>query len=391
VSEQSTIRVAVVGGGIAGLETLLALRALAGERVEIVLVSPEPDFVYRPLIVDETLRGGVAEHRELEPIAESHSAEFIHGALAEVRPGDHALELDTGVEVPYDVAVICIGAVTGAAYSNAATLAHRGPVELDAELRRAADSESGRLAFLVPPSVSWPLPLYELALMAARRAGEQRLDVELEIVTPEPGPLAVFGPVASDAVAELLRSRRIGFRAGATAVDDDGAMHLMPGHERYEAGAAISVPTLSGPAVAGLPADEHGFIPVDEHSRVKGADDVYAAGDGTSFPIKQGGLATQQADAAAEHIAARAGADVEAKPFHPILRGKLITGEETLSMRADLTGGHGEAQVSQDYLWWPPQKVGGRYLAPYLAGVQPRGDLDPPEHGIDVEVSLPVE
>jgi hypothetical protein len=41
---------------------------------------------------------------------------------------------------------------------------------------------------------------------------------------------------------------------------------------------------------------------------------------------------------------------------------------ESLSMRHDLTDGHGEGVASPDYLWWPPHKVGGRYLAPWLAG-----------------------
>ena len=64
---------------------------------------------------------------------------------------------------------------------------------------------------------------------------------------------------------------------------------------------------ITGPEIDGLPCDPHGFVPVDEYGRVEGVADVYAAGDGTDFPVKQGGLATQQADAAAEHIAARPG------------------------------------------------------------------------------------
>jgi sulfide:quinone oxidoreductase len=137
-----------------------------------------------------------------------------------------------------------------------------------------------------------------------------------------------------------------------------------------------------------LPADDHGFIPIDEHARVIGVADVYAAGDGTTFPIKQGGLATQQADAAAEHIAARLGASVQAKPFHPVLRGQLITGVESLHMRHDLSGGHGEGTASLDYLWWPPHKVSGRYLAAWLAHEMPRAEPETPEDLLDIEVPL---
>ena len=44
-------KVLVAGGGVAALETMLALRDLAGERVEIELLSPEAAFRYRPLDV----------------------------------------------------------------------------------------------------------------------------------------------------------------------------------------------------------------------------------------------------------------------------------------------------------------------------------------------------
>ena len=144
--------------------------------------------------------------------------------------------------------------------------------------------------------------------------------------------------------------------------------------------------------LAGLPHDDRGFIPIDEHARVPGADRVYAAGDVTTFPIKQGGLGTQQADAAAEHIAAKLGADLEPSPFHPVLRGKLIVGGESLDLRQDLTGGHGEGVASPDYLWWPPQKVSGRYLSAWLANERIRTEPEPPpSRSLEIEVALPHE
>ena len=97
-----------------------------------------------------------------------------------------------------------------------------------------------------------------------------------------------------------------------------------------------------------------------------GLDGVYAAGDGTAFPIKQGGLATQQADAVAETIAAAAGAPIEPQPFRPVLRGMLLTGGDNRFMRNAVAGGEGEPEVASHALWWPPSKVAGRYLAPFL-------------------------
>lgn len=37
--------VLIAGGGIAGLEAMMAVRDLAGGRVRITLAAPEPDFV----------------------------------------------------------------------------------------------------------------------------------------------------------------------------------------------------------------------------------------------------------------------------------------------------------------------------------------------------------
>jgi sulfide:quinone oxidoreductase len=89
----------------------------------------------------------------------------------------------------------------------------------------------------------------------------------------------------------------------------------------------------------------------------------------TTFPVKQGGIATQQADAAAEAIAAELAADVEARPFDPVLRGVLWTGGQPRYLYGRLTGGHGETSTFSDTPPWtePEQKIVGRYLTPFLA------------------------
>ena len=151
---------------------------------------------------------------------------------------------------------------------------------------------------------------------------------------------------------------------------------------RFPPDATVMLPPLQGPSIEGLPTDDHGFIPVDGHGRIPGTPDVYAAGDATSFPIKQGGLATQQADAVAAALAAELGALPDAPPFRPVLRGLLLTGGAPLYLRAELGGkqavgrsqtvsGALRGEVSTRALWWPPGKVAGRYLAPYLATARP--------------------
>jgi hypothetical protein len=109
-------------------------------------------------------------------------------------------------------------------------------------------------------------------------------------------------------------------------------------------------------------------VPTDEHGAVAGLSDVYAVGDVTDFPVKQGSLAAQQADAAAAVIAARLGRAVEPEPFLPIVHAVLLTGVAAAYLRADISG-HRRAAPAASYtpLWWPPEKIAGRFLAPYLA------------------------
>jgi sulfide:quinone oxidoreductase len=390
--EQAQILIA--GGGIAGLEALMAVRDLAEDRVAITLAAPEPDFLYKPLIVEEPFSPQPAERRELAPIAEEFGARFVQQSVTAVRPEEHEVELADGSRLDYDAAIVCVGGRSRRAYRSGISFeVSAEPLDIDRLLTEAAEETPATLAFLVPPGVVWSLPIYELALLSRRRAEELGLgDLKLLVVTPESAPLVLFGPLASEAVAELLAARDIRVRTGTWVREDDGgALTLTPSAERLEASNAIALPLIKGPAITGLPADDNGFIPIDDRARVQGVADVYAAGDGTTFPIKQGGIGTQQADAAAEQIAARARADVTPEPFKPVLRGKLLTGQESLHMRATPAGGAGEGVASLDYLWWPPHKVGGRYLAAWLARETVRLESEPPGHSVDVEVALPRE
>jgi sulfide:quinone oxidoreductase len=376
------------------MEALLALDDMEGDRAELTLVAREPEFTYKPLTVEEPFSLSPAERHDLAPSVEELGASFVRGSVARVDPVGHKVGLADGAELPYDLLVVCVGGRPRPAFERAVTFMASGDsLSVDATLDRIAEHESRTMAFVVPPGVSWPLPLYELALMTRRRLAQTaREDIRLTLITPERAPLILFGQVPSDAVAEYLETRGIGFRGSTFAREDaSGDLVLTPGDEQLEAGAIVALPAIEGPGIPGLPNDDAGFMPIDDHARVQGVSDVYAAGDGTNFPIKQGGLGTQQADAAASDIAARLGAAVEVEPFHPVLRGQLITGAESLHLAHDLTGGHGEGRASLDYLWWPPHKVGGRYLAAWLAHEAPRPDLEPPSNPVDVEVALPHE
>ena len=385
--------VLIAGGGIAGLEAALALADLAGDLADLALLAPEPDFVYKPLTVEEPFTHEPAERHELAPALAEIGVELVRGTLESVSPDERAVTTKTGDKLPYDSLVVCVGGRPRHAYENVETFwSYRTDLPVDALIHRASSSLKGTLVLVVPPATSWSLPLYELALLIRRRSEQLELEnLRIRFITPEGAPLAVFGTTASAAIGELFRARRISIETSRTVVQDSsGCLHLSPHGLPLGDEVVVSLPVIEGPRVSGLPYDPHGFTPIDKHARAEGTEGVYAAGDGTNFPVKQGGLATQQADAAAEHIAAGLGADVEPAPFKPVLRGQLITGAESLNLRHSLTGGHGEGIASMDYLWWPPEKVAGRYLSGWLGHTAP-SDLEPPSRPLEIEVSWPHE
>jgi len=309
----------------------------------------------------------------LASVMTAHDGQFVRGAAARVDAAAHTVVLTTGAEIDYDVLVLALGASAVPAFAQALTFgAH--PTALNGILADLEEGWSRSIAFVVPRGCTWTLPLYELALMTAREAWTMGADrLEIVLVTPEDRPLAIFGGPASDTVAELLDGAGIEFVGSAYTSVQRGRLIVDPGGRRIDVDRVVSLPRLEGLHIPGVPRDAEGFAPVDDHGRVAGVEGIYAAGDGTAFPIKQGGLATQQADAVAETIAAAAGAPIEPQPFRPVLRGMLLTGGDNRFMRSAVAGGAGEPEVATHALWWPPTKVAGRYLAPFLFD---RDDLD---------------
>lgn len=383
-------KVTIVGGGVAALEALIALRGLAEERVALELITPKAQWAYRPLAVAEPFGLGTARSYDLVQIARDHGAALHLAGVQSVDTDKRTVTTWDGRELPYEILLIAIGTRSGVAVPGSVTVNGPGYTSRFRTVLRELDQhKTHRVAFAVPGGSSWPLPLYELALMTGAHAIERGLrKYELSLYSPELEPLQIFGPPAWTAVRDLLERRGIEFHGGQSASElRDGELVLVPG-PNAAVDRVVSLPRLQGPALPGLPHDREGFIPTDLHGLVEGESDVYAAGDATTAPIKQGGVATQQADAVAKAVAARLGAPVDPSPFRPVLRGLLLTGDGPQFMRAEVSGGQDRPPASsQQALWWPPSKVAGHWLAPYLA--QRHGDLEREPDGLPVEAELP--
>jgi sulfide:quinone oxidoreductase len=385
------LQVLIAGGGVAALEAALTLKELGGPSVSVELLAPETSVWYRPAAVGEPFGMAGVRHFDLGRIADAVGAGLTLGALASVDPLRRRARTSAGVTFSYDALLIACGAVPTPAVPGALTF--RGPADSERLGLLLDELERGRLrhlAFVAPWGAGWTLPIYEIALLAGEGLARRGVfTVGLTLVTPESSPLSLFGRQASDMVAALLEESGVSVVCDAYAIEArDGELLLAP-DDVIRADRVVALPRLCGQRLDGVPQTGEGFVPVDRSGRVLGVEGVFAAGDVTSFPVKQGGIACQQAEAAAEAILEEAGLLEHSRPFEPVLRGLLVTGRGPRYLRHELSATPSTPdEVDELPLWWPPAKIAGRRLAPFLAALADGGVPGPPSNAISVERAL---
>jgi sulfide:quinone oxidoreductase len=363
-------RVLIAGAGLAGLEAALALRDLAGDRAEVRLHDPGGEFAYRPFGIGEPYGTTRAFRYDLRSLGELCGALLDASAIAAVEPARRIAVTRDGEQAPYDYLIVATGARMLWAVPGAVTywgVADEGQVaDLIAELRSGC---LNRLVLTMPAGHSWVLPLYELALLAANvldKTANNR--TRITVVTPESGPLEIFGPRAAEQTSALLAERRIDVIAGARPISFAAGRLRIDRGEDVEADAVITLPRLEGRRIGGVPHDDEGFVAVDEHGGVVGLERVYAAGDVSSLSFKQGAFATQQGDAVAEAIAAAVGAELKPRATGPRMQAVLWTGRGPRYL-SNRNGEVGEAASSPSHRHLEllhNGRLSARYLSPLV-------------------------
>ena len=359
-------RVVVAGGGVAALEAVLALLERA-PALALELVAADTHFVNRPLSVLEPFGAGVGRSVPLSRLAD-RGVTLTRARVAAVDPERRLVVCGDGSSRPYDALLVALGARPARPFEHALTF--RGPRDGEALHGLVQDLEAGhvhRVAFVAAEGVAWTMPLYELALQTAARARMLALPgVEVTVVTPEERPLELFGRTGAALAECLLEEAGITLVTGARpAVPGHGRVAPAPGAPLLEVDRVVTLPRLEGLPVGGLPVAPDGFLPTTAGGRVAGLERVYAAGDGTSGTVKQGGLAAQQADRAVDTLLADLGVPAPgAEDGPPQLRAVLMTSEEVWYLRRE--EGAPDGEVSRRPLWWPPSKLAGRRLAAFL-------------------------
>ncbi len=311
-------QILILGGGFAALETAFLLRMRVREAVDIRLVAPHPNFLFRPNSIyvpfgadPDSLLVGLHKplgHRDID---------FVQGSVAGLDPDGRMVDLADGQRLRYDKLVIATGADTNAAEipgleEHGATIWTTDSM-LDVRRRfeqlrdRAAAGERQRVLFLVPPNNKCSGPLYEIVFMLEtwlRRNGARDL-VEITWSTCEHGYIQAFGPRLHDLVTSEFAER------GIDGHIEENVVEVRPGEAVYADGATRSFdhliafpPYVSAARYPALASDDRGFVGCELDTRLAaGRDDVYVPGDAGDFPIKQAFLAFLQADTVAEHIA----------------------------------------------------------------------------------------
>jgi sulfide:quinone oxidoreductase len=359
------MRVLVLGGGVAGLETCLALRALAGDRVSVTLIAPSRYLVHRPVDVRDPLD----VRRARVPVARLAGAEGVrHDRAISIDTDMRAVYTARGYRLPYDALVLAVGAVPEAVPARAEALDEDHTAGCRVLMHQVREGRIRSLAFVEPPAPARSFDLYDLAIDTAVTLRRTGVEADLTLVTSQPGPLAILGVRTAGALRHTLTAHALRVVESAYVRSIGyGEVELAPLSRRIAAERVIAAPRLTGPRLQHVPSDRDGFVPVDPHGRVPGVEAVFAAGDCTPFPVKHPSLAAQQADVVAAAIAADAGCSVADERFTPVLCG-ILPSRLRWYVQAPLTGGEGDATcVSAHPLWPPTVRFDARFLAKRLA------------------------
>ncbi len=322
----------IVGGGFGGLEAALYLRQRLGDAAGVTLVSEQPAFVFKPYLTYVPFGLPPEDVRlDLADLARAQSFRFQQGIAHGVDPERRALRV-SGQDLFYDALFLATGATADprampGLHEHALILGREGDMlrprralgQLQDDVRAGAARR--RVVLLVPPGCGWAGALYELAFMLSTWLDwkDARSGVEIMLLTAEQRFMEAFGTSVHEMLQKEMRQRGIGVRRHPRPQRVEKGALVFPEEGRLRYDLLIAAPAHEASVRwEALPTDEHGFLRTEMASRrVVGHPDIYAAGDASDYPVKQGFLALLQADAAAEDWAARVRGQAPAFAFEP--------------------------------------------------------------------------
>ncbi|MHB1186870.1 NAD(P)/FAD-dependent oxidoreductase [Thiobacillus sp.] len=281
----------ILGGGIGGIVAASQLRRALSREHRVVLVEQAATHLFQPslLWLMLGLRAPQQISRPYTALAR-RGIELLRGRVEHIDPARRVVTVD-GKELTADYLVIALGAeLAPDAVPGLAQAGHNLYSLAGAEAIRDArlTLTHGRIALLVSAMpFKCPAAPYEAAMLLEwdyRRRG-LRDRVQIDLYSPEPGPMSVAGPEASAQVRAMVEQKGIGYHPQEKVASvDPGARRI-----HFESGVSadfdllVYVPPHRAPEsvrAAGLCGDS-GWVKVDRATLATPFPGVYAIGDVT--------------------------------------------------------------------------------------------------------------
>lgn len=351
----------ILGGGLGGLMAAHHLRVLLPEEVKVTVVEKKDTFYYCPLNI-RVIEGDLDDPREKErslSLLAKKGIDWLQAEVLEINAEDHTVNTSKGTLEAENI-IIALGAekipegIPG--FTEFAYNVHDS--EQAVRLHKALEEfKGGRIVVLVcHVPYSCPGAPCETALLSDSIPRANGIsDIQVDLYTPEPRPMASAGKIVSDAVLEMLRDRGITYHAG------EQVREIVDDHLVFEGG-EVPYDLIAGMPFHDVPAmiqesgltDETGWIPVDLQTLETDHEGIFAIGDVTSirqpnpsglFLPKAGIFAEEEARVVARLVAAR-------------LKGEKPPGRFTAPGVCYLEIGGGQAVYGQgDFYQWPEPHV----------------------------------
>lgn len=342
-------RVVIIGGGFAGVYTARYLEKLAGDRVEIVLVSPRNHFVFHPML-PEVISGSIGIMDVVSPIRRMLPRTELHVRTVEgIDFAARKVQTSTGFhphahEIAFDHLVLAMGSVTdfrglrglpehafpfkdlGDALrlrNHVIRVLEEAAVErCDAALRR------GLLTFVVAgggfSGVEVVAELNDFVRAVARHfRGIDPAELRVVLVHSQDRILPEMDSRLAEFAQRLLRKRGVEIRLDTRLAAATGQAAVLGDGTALPTQTLVStVPSSPHPLVDALPLPRtrQGRIEVEATLAVQGMPGVWALGDCARVPAPDGGVApptAQHAIRQARTLAENIVATLDHRPARP--------------------------------------------------------------------------
>jgi sulfide:quinone oxidoreductase len=283
----------VLGGGVGGLVTANTLRKKIGKEHRIVVIDKEKEHTFAASLL--WITNGTRKYKDITKGLSNLSKkgiEFIHSNIEKVDPQSKEVTVN-GNTLKGDYIIISLGAEI----SDSLNISNKGynlyTPEGSEGLYKALSAFEGNKIVVMVSSLPFKCPAapYEAAMLINSLLKKKKIKAEVELYSPEPGPMGVAGKKLSSMVRKMVELKGIKYfpEYQAKEVSDGKIVFSNDSTATYDL--LAYVPTHKCPKViqeAGL-TNESGWVKITNRNTMEtGFSNVFAIGDITSIPLAQG-------------------------------------------------------------------------------------------------------